>query len=167
MNNPGDIPIDVYTDNGTDFHGMPYLHPQNGKNFSYEENSWAQWIFIPTKKDELDSIIYHALYHKGYLSRIKSETSINQKNDEDNKYTLAINRLSRDLGLNVGDTLEELDHYMATEGWRPAIDTLAKIAQWNEWVRDYHMKINFEYVPLYILILKEGRKRDQKKKSCY
>ena len=59
--------------------------------------------FIPTKKDELDSIIYHALYHKGYLSRIKSETSINQKNDEDNKYTLAINRLSRDLGLNVGD----------------------------------------------------------------
>ena len=162
MNNPGDIPIDVYTDNGTDFHGMSYLPPKMAKTSLMRRIPGPGGSFIPTKKDELDSIIYHALYHKGYLSRIKSETSINQKNDEDNKYTLAINRLSRDLGLNVGDTLEELDHYMATEGWRPAIDTLAKIAQWNEWVRDYHMKINFEYVPLYILILKEGLRGSKK-----
>ena len=81
-----------------------------------------------------------------------------------------IEPLSKDLNLKVGSTLEEMDYYMEQIGWKPAIDTLAKIAQWNEWVRDYHMSKKMIFVPLYVFILKEGLREsdleDLVKRKC-
>ena len=47
---------------------------------------------------------------------------------------------------------------MASAGWRPALDTLNKIAAWNSWVRDILSTTFVEVVPLYAFILKEGVK---------
>jgi hypothetical protein len=163
-NNPGDIPVDVYTDNGTDYHGMSYLPPKMAKIALDRRIPGPGGSSIPSKEDELNTMIYHALYHKGYISRIKSVVSLNQNHQPNNKYMEVINRLSSELHIDVGNTLEELDYYMISIGWRPAIDTLAKIAQWNEWVRDYYMNKKMKFVPLYVLILKEGlrgSKREQ------
>ena len=40
------------------------------------------------------------------------------------------------LGISPGRTMEELDDYLATEGWRPKLDTLAKLGETNAWVYD-------------------------------
>jgi hypothetical protein len=162
--NPGEIPIDIYTDNGTDYHGMSYLPPKMAKIALSRKIPGPGGSYIPCKEDELNTIIYHALYHKGYISRIRSTNNTNQKDEPSNKYMNVINRLSKELDVNVGSTLEELDYYMASVGWKPAIDTLAKIAQWNEWVRDYHMNKKNEFIPLYVLILKEGLRGSEKEK---
>ena len=39
------------------------------------------------------------------------------------------------LGISAGRTMEELDDYLATEGWRPKLDTLAKLGR-RIWVYD-------------------------------
>tara|TARA_B100000401_G_scaffold437944_1_gene384854 strand:- start:10712 stop:12289 length:1578 start_codon:yes stop_codon:yes gene_type:complete len=170
LDNPGEIPIDVYTDKGTDYHGMSYLPPSKAKNALDRAIKGPGKSLIPCQQDALDLIIYHALYHKGYLSRIKSSKNLNQKNYSDNKYLNVIEPLTKDLNLKVGSTLEEMDYYMEQIGWKPAIDTLAKIAQWNEWVRDYHMSKKMIFVPLYVFILKEGLREsnleDLVKKKC-
>jgi len=155
-NNPGDIPIDVYTDNGTDYHGMSYVPPSKAKDALDRYRKGPGGSRIPAKRDELDLIIYHALYHKGYLSRLRTNQKLKMPQDKDNKYMNVIKPLSMELGIGVGDTLEDMDAYMEKAGWKPALDTLAKIAAWNEWVRDYHMGKKATSLPLYVLILKEG-----------
>ena len=117
---------------------------------------------IPCKQDALDLIIYHAIYHKGYSSRLPELNNSNLKQINENKYLRVIDVLRQDLGVDVGNTLEEMDYYMHLVGWRPAIDTLAKIAQWNEWVRDFHMSTKTTLIPLYALILKAGLKGTNK-----
>lgn len=170
ISNPGNIPIDVYTDFGTDYHGMSYVPPKKAKDVLDSAIEGPGGSLIPCKQDALDLIIYHALYHKGYVSRIPSIKGVPKQQTIKNKYLQVIDSLKNDLDTEVGGTLEEMDRYMDEVGWRPAIDTLAKIAQWNEWVRDFHMSKNVAFVPLYALILKEGLNRteleDQLKEMC-
>jgi hypothetical protein len=154
--NPGEVPVDIYTDNGTDYHGMSYIPPKKAKEILERAIKGPGNSLIPSKQDALDLIIYHAVYHKGYISRLPRLNNSNPKQLNENKYLRVIDVLRQDLGVEVGNTLEEMDYYMDLVGWRPAIDTLAKIAQWNEWVRDYHMSSKTSLVPLYVLILKEG-----------
>ena len=159
IRNPGDIPIDVYTDYGTDYHGMSYVPPRKAKYVLDRAIAGPGGSLIPCKQDALDLIIHHALYHKGYVSRIPSIKDLHKNKNIKNKYLQVINSLKSELGEEVGETLEEMDRYMGKVGWKPAIDTLAKIAQWNEWVRDFHMSNKIDFVPLYSLILKEGLNR--------
>ena len=43
--------------------------------------------------------------------------------------------MASELGIEIGSTMEELDDFLLKEGWQPDIGTLAKIAQWNKWVK--------------------------------
>lgn len=162
LDNPGEIPVDVYTDSGTDYHGMSYVPPSKAKMALDRAQIGPGGSLIPCKQDALDLIIYHALYHKGYVSRIKSANNLDEKQEINNKYIQVIKPLCKELQIDVGDTLEEMDFYMDKVGWKPAIDTLAKISQWNEWVRDYHMNHKMTFIPLYVLILKEGIRGSKK-----
>ena len=53
-----------------------------------------------------------------------------------------IQNLSNELKINVGSTMEEMEDYLDKEGWKPEIDTLAKFAQWNEWVRQKNFTLS-------------------------
>lgn len=156
--NPGEIHIDVYTDNGTDYHGMSYIPPQKAVTVLNRTETGPGGASIPSKQDALNLVLYHALYNKGYLSGISSIHALDVAQGRDNKYKRVIKALCADLDIKVGETMEEMDLYMAKVGWKPGIDTLAKISQWNEWVRDHHIVKSSIFIPLYVLILKEGIK---------
>ena len=47
-----------------------------------------------------------------------------------------INSKAKSLNIDPGKTMEDLDEYMAAEGWRPKLDTLAKMGETNAWVYD-------------------------------
>lgn len=93
---------------------------------------------IPSPRNALLSFIYHTLYHakKGYTSGIPSKLKKHTDEHPENDYIGDILRLASEQSVDVGETMEELDEYLALEGWRPKLDTLAKIAETNAWVQD-------------------------------
>ena len=160
VKNSGEISILVYTDNGPDLNGISYFPTSKVKNAIYDAKKGPGGSMIPCKQDALNLIVYDALYNKGYISGIRSAKNLDF--NKDSYYVKKIKSLCRDLQTDVGNTMEEMDLYMNEIGWKPAIDTLAKIGQWNEWVRDYHLAKKIIFVPLYVLILKEGVKNSFK-----
>tara|TARA_A100001388_G_scaffold277253_1_gene267648 strand:- start:24679 stop:26250 length:1572 start_codon:yes stop_codon:yes gene_type:complete len=163
--NSGDINIDIYTDIGLDYYGMPYFPPHKAKLILKRAIVGPGNSRVPNDYDSLLLLIYHVLYHKGFMSGIPSIFIIKNKTDYlNNKYLREISELNKNLNINLGDTLEELDDFMFEVGWRPAIDTLTKISEWNEWVFRYHIKKEKSKVPLYVLVLKNvciGTKEEQ------
>ena len=136
MENPGNIPLDIWSVSEPSFNGISYYLPRLAKQILKGSIEGPVNSRIPNKKDSLLSLIYHALYHKGINSGIPSTTKgIESLKIPNNNYMLEIQKMAKELGINVGSSMEELDSYLNKEGWRPKRDTLAKIAQWNEWVR--------------------------------
>ena len=72
-----------------------------------------------------DKTIY---YHRGHLSI----PSIHNQYNPANEHVINI-KVIRPLcdSLEYMSVAEEMDLYMASAGWRPALDTLNKIAAWN------------------------------------
>jgi len=93
---------------------------------------------IPAAEDALLSFMYHCLYHakKGYTSGIPSNLKKHIDKYPENDYVAAIERMASEQGIEVGRTMGEMDEYLAKQGWRPKLDTLAKIAETNAWVQD-------------------------------
>jgi len=164
ISNPGKIKVDIYSDVGLDYYGMPYFPPYKAKEILERTIEGPGNSKIPNNYDSLLLLIYHILYHKGFLSGLPSRF-ISTSNNIENKYLLEINKLNKNLNIKLGKTLEELDEFMFTVGWRPAIDTLTKISEWNEWVLRYHIKKEKSNLPLYILVLKNiciGKEEENK-----
>ena len=153
LSNPGDINVDIYTDTGLDYYGMPYFPPYKVKEILKRTTDGPGNSKVPNVYDSLLLLIYHILYHKGFMSGLPS-IFIKNKDYSKNKYFLEIERLNQDLNIKLGYTLEELDKFMSEVGWRPAIDTLTKISEWNEWVLRYHIKNEKFKLPLYVLVIK-------------
>jgi hypothetical protein len=93
---------------------------------------------IPSPKDALRSFVYHALYHakKGYAAGIPSAFKKQTEKHPENDYIGVIQEMANVIGVSPGKTMEELDDFLAAEGWRPKLDTLAKLAETNAWVYD-------------------------------
>ena len=163
--NPGSICIDVYTDIGLDFHGLSYFPPFKAREILARSIDGPSNSRIPDNYDSLLLLIYHVLYHKGFLSGLQSVLIKKERNLIDNKYYIEINKLKKDLNIRLGNTLEELDDFMFQKGWRPAVDTLTKIAEWNEWVNLYHNQKNISKTPLYVLIIKNKCVTTNKEKA--
>ena len=117
---------------------IPYYPPLLARGMLERATSGPADSLIPSPKDGLLSMIYHALYHvkKGYASGIPSSLSKHTDGYPENDYNGLIMEKASLLGLDVGQTMEDMDVFLAREGWRPKIDTLAKIAETNAWVRD-------------------------------
>jgi len=133
----GDVRVGLHSVSGEP--GMiPYYPPPIAREMLDQAIPGPAGSMIPKPKDALLSMIYHALYHskKGYASGIPSGLSKHQDRYPENDYLGLILDKATELSLNVGKTMEDMDEFLALEGWRPKIDTLAKIAETNAWVRD-------------------------------
>ena len=153
--NPGDIRVDIVSDIGLDYYGMPCYPPQKAKKVLRDAVPGPSNSRVPRKLDYLLLIIYHLLYHKGFNSGIPSFYYLSNEDNHNNKYMKVINNLNKDLKINVGKTMEEMDSFLEKNGWRPKIDTLTKISEWNEWVLKYHIKKDTSNIPLFIFVIKE------------
>lgn len=156
LKNEGDIRVDIWSVSGPNYHGITYMPPHIAQDVidnSIEGNALSK---IPSRLHTLNSMIFHVLYHKGFQSGVPSAHNTNISNIENtNDYLSLIKEYANQLGLSMDWDMESMDLYMLKIEWRPAIDTLAKIAQWNEWVRVHHFtkEINSE-LGIFALILK-------------
>ncbi|MEX0917669.1 MAG: hypothetical protein WDZ93_00780 [Candidatus Paceibacterota bacterium] len=117
--------------------GVPYYPPPLARQMLERAVDGPAGSRVPEPTDALNALIYHALYHgKGYATNIPSTQDGKPENPPENDYGAVIKRKADELGIEVGETMEDLDEYMDTVGWRPKRDTLAKIAEKNAWVRD-------------------------------
>lgn len=120
---------------------IPYYPPPLARQILDRSIEGPAGSRIPAPQDALNAFIYHVLYHgkKGYAAGIPSEHKTNTEQFPENDYLEVIERMAHHAGVELAHpiTMESLDEYMADEGWRPKLDTLAKIAETNAWVRDH------------------------------
>lgn len=137
--------------------GIPYFPPQLSLEVLDRAIDGPVGSRIPTPLDDLHMFIYHALYHsKGYSVGIPSIYGGKPENPPENDYFGLIQHKSEVLGISVGQTMEDLDHYMRQVGWQPKRDTLAKIGERNAWVRDHFFgDTQPSFTGLTLFILKE------------
>ena len=117
---------------------IPYYPPLLAKQILNNAIDGPAGSRIPAPKDALRSLIYHALYHakKGYAAGIPSSLNKHTERNPENDYLGVIHQLGNEIGIAPGNTMEELDNYLVSEGWRPKLDTLAKLGETNAWVYD-------------------------------
>ncbi|HEX2474213.1 MAG TPA: hypothetical protein VHK01_05685, partial [Lacipirellulaceae bacterium] len=135
---PGIQPIDVYSVTGlpgADFRAMPYFPPYLAEELLDRAASHRQLCRVPAPREHFLSLAYHALYHKGTASGIPSQVRRRRWRQPDHNYDDVLARLAQQLKITVAITLEELDAYLDSQGWRPPHDMLVRLSRRNRWVR--------------------------------
>ncbi|MCB9811684.1 hypothetical protein H6783_02125 [Candidatus Nomurabacteria bacterium] len=137
--------------------GVPYYPPPLARRIIANAIDGPAGSRIPEAHDALNALVYHALYHhKGYATNIPSNLGGRPEHPPENDYGGIIKRKAAELGVDVGSTMEDMDEYMASIGWRPKRDTLAKIAEKNMWVRDrFFSETNAGSSGLAVFVVKE------------
>jgi len=137
--------------------GVPYYPPPIARQILASAVDGPAHSRIPAPKEALLSFMYHCLYHhKGYSTGIPTNLTGRPEHPPENDYGAEVQRLASIEDVVVGETMEEMDEYLAKQGWRPKRDTLAKIAEGNMWVRDrFFGKHTVGTTGLTVYILKE------------
>jgi len=157
--NSGSIAIDLWSTSKPSYNGITYFNPNLAKKILENSVKGPISVRIPNKKYHLLSFIYHSLYHKGVNAGIRSENKdIEFLKVSNDKYLKKIKKLAKDLKINIGSTMEELDEFLESQGWKPKVDTLSKIAVYNEWVKKKNIKKNDNQYPFSIFILRQYAK---------
>ena len=137
---PGIVPCDIYTVSGlpgTSYRNMAYYPPllaeQILANTVLQDNTFA----VPQPEIHFYSLAYHAIYHKGIKSGIPWCLSDAEEllGNPEHEYTEILQDLARSLQIEVDITLEALDRWLKTIGWRPSEDTLARLDSSQLWLR--------------------------------
>ncbi|WP_146010654.1 serine/threonine protein kinase [Halomonas heilongjiangensis] len=153
-----DIPCDIYSVSGlpgTSSHGMAYYPVASARQILNNAIWWSDLVRAPAPDEHFLSMCYHAVYHKGYMSGLpSSDHELNKKviSPRDHDYAGVIERLYENSSFRFDGfemTLEGIDGVLEKMGWRPATDTLEKISQKNQWVRDALLSTSTE-LPAYL-----------------
>lgn len=154
---PGPIGVDVWTVSRSKHNDITYFPPPLARKIIESAIDGPAGANIPSPKESFLSLAYHALYHKGVFAGVPSSLrGVEVNKHPENDYAGVLARMAQNLGVNIEITMESLDEYLHTEGWRPKIDTLAKIASRNKWVwRRFFSREQAEEIGLGVLILKQ------------
>jgi hypothetical protein len=143
---PGTIPVDVYSEtglDGADFQNAAYYPPILARLILDRAVVHSSGTRVPCPTDHLHSMAYHAVYHKGPRSGLPSTAGdrgpVRDAPDvpPEHDYATVLDDLARSVGVTLPRTIEEIDDYLATVGWRPPTDTLRRLAAVNPWVREH------------------------------
>lgn len=133
--------FDVYSVSGlagSDWRGIPYFPPGLAGGLLERSVLLRGRYRVPASSDHFDSLSYHAVYHKGAASGLPETTASHHPiGTGDHDYAAVLGRLAADNGLSVPITLKGLDAYLDGKKLRPPLDTLDKLAEHNEWLRDH------------------------------
>ncbi|PVU83502.1 hypothetical protein DDP54_11410 [Cellulomonas sp. WB94] len=143
---PGTIPVDVYSETGlegADFQNAAYYPPGLARQMLDHAVTHSSGTRVPCPTDHLHSMAYHAVYHKGLRSGLPSTDSARGTGSDaagdppEHDYTSVLRDLAQAVGVALPGTLEEIDGYLASVGWRPPPDTVRRLATVNPWVREH------------------------------
>ena len=136
---PGTIPVDLYSESGadgSDYSGIAYYPPLLARRILAGAVKHTSGGLVPGPTDHLNSLAYHALYHKGDRCGIASRV-VTAVADAEHDYAAVLTELASQQGLDFEMTMEDLDHHLLREGWQPPLDTLRRLSDNNTWIRDY------------------------------
>jgi hypothetical protein len=136
---PGIRPVDLYSATGlpgADFRSMPYYPPYLADELLDRVVRHHGLCSVPAPREHFLSLAYHALYHKGAASGIPVDGNGRKgKATAGHDYVAILGRLTGSIGLQIPITLESLDAYLDSQGWRPPHDMLIRLSRRNRWVR--------------------------------
>lgn len=134
--NPGTIGVDIWTPSRSTHNSITYYPPPLARQVIQSAIDGPAHSKIPAPMESFLSFAYHCLYHKGYLSGLPSNIiNYHSTKKPENDYAGVLGRLAKEAGVDVDINMESIDDYLAKAGWQPKMDTLAKIAPWNTWVK--------------------------------
>lgn len=122
--------VDLYTAGGlprTDFGGVPYFPEKLAAPVLERAVLLNGRYKVPSPIDHLDSLAFHAVYHKGEASGLPKDgaTSVS---GHGGRIGSTLNRLARDLSRDLELSLEGLNRYLTAEGLQPPAETLERFA---------------------------------------
>ena len=129
----GDRPVDLHTVSGTVpgvSDGLAYFPPKIAQAILARRVVNGDGIAVPNAHDYLLSLAYHAVFHKG----LKSGLGENEIPLTGNKYFDELDRLRRELGLEIELSLPGLLSVLEDNGWEPRFDVKSKLAAKNPWL---------------------------------
>jgi hypothetical protein len=135
---PGLVPLDLYSASGlpgTAFRRMACYPPAVAERILADAVVPRAPYRVPSPRHHFLSLAYHAVYHKGEASGLPSdEPGVATEPAPDHDYAGVLAGLAGRLGIRAAIRLEALDAQLAAEGWRPPLDTLARLARRNRWL---------------------------------
>ncbi len=159
---PGLIPCDVYSVSGlpgSQYRDMAYYPPYLASRILEDAVMHNGCCYAPSPEQHFFSLAFHAAYHKGLRSGIKSSLmDCDTEETPEHDYLPTLHRLARDNGFVCGSTLEEIDDFLASHGWRPPRDMLAKLSEDNTWIRKRFFEIEDKgsiYEKLVVFVFRE------------
>lgn len=113
---------------------------------------------IPAPREAFLGLVYHVLYHLGGTAGVPSSLSaVDVARYPNNDYNTMLSQKAKALGIPLRVTMEDLDTYLSKEGWQPRLDSLALIAEKNEWVRErfFTQAEKIDEIGVGVFVLKE------------
>ncbi len=136
---PGVQPIDLYSVTGlpgSDFRKMPYFPPYLAERILERAQVHREICRVPSPEDHFLSLSYHALYHKGTRSGLSyRDGHRSHRRRPEHDYAAILHAHAERLGIQVDVTLEGLDQFLDSRGWRPPHDMLVRLSRRNPWLR--------------------------------
>ena len=112
----GGMKVDLYGVEGragTGYHGFPHLPEQLGRQLLANRKQ-LNGIWVPTPRDELAALLYHATYHKNLQSGVHID---DEAHTADNATTRRIRRLSEHAGVRLPLTHRAFHEYLSEGGF--------------------------------------------------
>ena len=134
---PGTIPVDLYSETGlpgSDFHGAAYFVPDLARKILAGVVLHSSGCRVPSPREHLLSLAYHAVYHKGERSGLPSDESPDGFQDPEHDYGSALQKLAEQAGTELPCSLEGIDDFLDRAGWRPPPDALRRLSVSNPWI---------------------------------
>jgi len=133
---PGTQPVDLYSVSGlarSDYKGAAYYTPELATRILDAAVEHQSGFRVPAPMDHLHSLTYHAVYHKGPRAGIRSERYGPGESNPEHDYAVILRDLAQELDVSLPDTVEGIDGYLESVGWRPPADALRRLGASNPW----------------------------------
>jgi hypothetical protein len=135
---PGVQAVDLYSTSGlpgADYRSLPYFPPYVATKILDGAVPLRDLCRVPAPLDHFRSMVYHALYHKGYAAGLPSRwRRWPQWSRPEHDYSAILQQMAHELRLPLSINMEELDAWLDAEAWRPPHDMLLRLAKKNSWL---------------------------------
>lgn len=122
--------VDLYSVSGhgrTAFGGVPYFPKELATRLLDRAVLLQGRYRVPSPRDHLDSLIFHAVHHKGEASGLPTDGAA-PATAQGGRIGATVDRLARELSVDLELSLDGLDRYLGGAGLDPAASSRASFA---------------------------------------